>query len=123
LTPVHAVVLTVQTDAELLKLPIQRKEYAVIDLTPSQIQGLKLAKSGDLFPLDGKKWTHLNAEVTYAKHDRFKERPQKIKSLTTATLRTLRDHGLVKSLDSNAQIDESAHGITMAGKMWLSLFG
>lgn len=94
----------------------------MIDLTPSQIQGLKLAKSGDLFPLDGKRWTHLNAEVTYAKHDRFKERPQKVKSLTSATIRALREHGLVQSLDPDAQIDESAHRITMAGKMWLSLY-
>lgn len=95
----------------------------MIDLTPSQVQGLKLAKSGNLFPTDGNKWTHLNAEVTYAKHDRFKERPQKVKSLTGATLTALREHGFVKSLDPDAQIDESAHEITMAGKMWLSLFG
>jgi hypothetical protein len=90
---------------------------------PSQIQGLRLAKSRDLFPLDGKKWTHLNAEVTYAKHDRFKARPQKVKSISTATLGILRKHGLVKSLNPNVQADDSARGITMAGKMWLSLFG
>jgi hypothetical protein len=93
----------------------------MIDLTTTQIQGLKLAKNGDLFPLDGKKWTHLNAQVTYAKHDRFKERPQKVKSLTTVTLKALRDHGLIKSIDA-VQIDQSAHAITMAGKMWLSLY-
>jgi hypothetical protein len=94
----------------------------MIELTPAQIQGLKLAKHGDLFPMGEKKWTHLNAEVTYAKHDRFKERPQKVKSLTTATLAALRDHGLIKNLDPTVKIDQSSHAITMAGKMWLSLF-
>lgn len=51
----------------------------MITLTPTQIRGLKLAKDGKLFPLPPKKWTHLNAVVTYAKTDRFKERPQKVK--------------------------------------------
>ena len=91
----------------------------MIELTPAQVKGLKLAKDGDLFPKEGNKWTHLNAEVTYLKRDRFKERPQAIKSLTTATLRQLRDHGLLRSLGSAEQSDEAAHEITMAGKMWL----
>lgn len=91
----------------------------MIELTPMQVRALKLAKDGDLFLQEGNKWTHLNAEVTYLKRDRFKERPQKIKSLTTATLRQLRDFGLVKSLGPDEQSEESAHTITMAGKMWL----
>ncbi|MDX0638972.1 hypothetical protein GOD58_11140 [Sinorhizobium medicae] len=91
----------------------------MIELTPTQIRGLKLAKDGDVYPQDGKRWTHLNAQVTYARNDRFKERPQKIKFLSTATLNELREHGLVKALDTNAIPEESAHGITMAGKMLL----
>ncbi|MCO5733105.1 hypothetical protein [Rhizobium sp. SSA_523] len=88
-------------------------------LTPVQIRGLKLAKDGDLYPQEGNKWTHQNATVTYARNDRFKERPQKIKFVTTATLQALRDHGLLKSLDADTQSPEAPHGITMAGKMWL----
>jgi hypothetical protein len=89
------------------------------DLTPTQIKGLKLAKEGDLFPQPGKRWTHQNAEVTYSKSDRFKERPQKIKFLTTTTLKELAELGFVKSLAENEQSEEAAHAITMAGKMWL----
>ncbi|WP_454287784.1 hypothetical protein [Rhizobium arsenicireducens] len=89
------------------------------ELTPVQIRGLKLAKDGDLFPAEGKKWTHLNAEITYARSDRFKERPQKIKFLKTATLNELRDFGLLQALNPDVDLEESAHGITMAGKMWL----
>ncbi|YCI06507.1 hypothetical protein M1D34_25895 (plasmid) [Ensifer sp. D2-11] len=91
----------------------------MIELTPTQIRGLKLAKDGDVHPQGGKRWTHLNAQVTYAKQDRFKERPQKIKFLTTATLNELREYRLVKALDTDVPPDESAHGITMAGKMLL----
>lgn len=91
----------------------------MIELTPTQIRGLKLAKDGDVHPQGGKRWTHLNAQVTYARKDRFKERPQKIKFLTTATLNELRGHNLVKALDTDVPPDESAHGITMAGKMLL----
>jgi hypothetical protein len=91
----------------------------MIELTPAEVRGLKLAKDGDLFPQEGKKWTHLNAEVTYARTDRFKERPQKIKFLTTATVTTLRNHGLIQSLDPERAPEESSHGITMAGKIWL----
>ncbi|ASP95794.1 hypothetical protein [Sinorhizobium meliloti] len=91
----------------------------MIELTPTQIRGLKLAKDGDVHPQGGKRWTHLNPQVTYAKQDRFKERPQKIKFLTTATLNELRDHSLVKALDTDVPPEESAHGITMAGKMLL----
>jgi hypothetical protein len=90
-----------------------------ITLTPVQIRGLKLAKEGDLFPQEAKKWTHLNAVVTYAKSDRFKERPQKIKFLTTETLDALRELGLLRSLNPDVKTEEAAHGITMAGKMWL----
>jgi hypothetical protein len=88
------------------------------ELTPTQIRGLKLVKDGDVYLQEGKKWTHQNAAVTYAKTDRFKERPLKIKFLTTSTLQELRGHGLVQALDA-ATPEESAHGITMAGKMWL----
>lgn len=95
------------------------KDEDMIELTPTQIRGLKLAKDGDVYPQDGKRWTHLNAQVTYARNDRFKERPQKIKFLSTATLNELREHGLVKALDTNVIPEESAHGITMAGKMLL----
>ena len=97
----------------------QNATPAVIELTPTQIKGLKLAKDGDLFPQDAKKWTHLNAVVTYARTDRFKERPQKVKFLTTTTLDELREFGLLRSLNPNAKTDEAAHGITMAGKVWL----
>lgn len=90
-----------------------------VELTPTQIRGLKLAKDGDLFPQEAKKWTHLNAVVTYARNDRFKERPQKIKFLTTTTLNELREYGLLRILNEDVSVEESAHGITMAGKMWL----
>jgi|TARA_R110000751_G_scaffold46454_1_gene104521 hypothetical protein len=91
----------------------------MIELTPTQIRGLKLAKDGDVYPQVGKKWTHLNAEITYARTDRFKERPQKIKFLTTTTLTELREHGLLKPVDPDSAPEESAHGITMAGKILL----
>jgi len=90
-----------------------------ITLTPAQIRGLKLAKEGDLFPREGDRWTHLDASVTYAKNDRFRERPQKIKFLTSSTLATLREFGLLRSLDPDGKTQEAAHGITLAGKMWL----
>ncbi|WP_151613024.1 hypothetical protein [Sinorhizobium alkalisoli] len=91
----------------------------MIELTPTQIRGLKLVRDGDVYPQGGKRWTHLNAQVTYAKHDRFKERPQKVKFLTTATLNDLRKHSLVKALNTDVPPEESAHGITMAGKILL----
>ncbi|MHA7970188.1 hypothetical protein [Rhizobium sp. CAU 1783] len=91
----------------------------MLELTPVQIRGLKLAKDGDLFPAEGNSFTHLNAQVTYARTDRFKERPQKIKSVKTATVNELREHGLLQVLNSDSAADQSAHGITMAGKMWL----
>ena len=90
-----------------------------ITLTPAQIRGLKLAKEGDLFPQEANKWTHLNAAVTYARNDRFRERPQKIQFLTTATLDTLRELGLLRSLNPDVKTEEAAHGITMVGKIWL----
>jgi hypothetical protein len=88
-------------------------------LTPTQIRGLKLAKDGDLYPQEAKRWTHLNAVITYARTDRFKERPLKVKFLTTTTVTELRNHGLLKALNEDVAPEESAHGITMAGKMWL----
>ncbi len=90
-----------------------------ITLTPAQIRGLKLAKEGDLFPQEANKWTHRDASVTYAKNDRFRERPQKVRFLTSATLDTLLGFGLLRSLDSDRETQEAAHGITMNGKMWL----
>lgn len=90
-----------------------------VELTPTQIRGLKLAKDGDLHPQDGNRWTHLDATVTYAKTDRFKERPLKVKFATTTTLEQLRDYGLLKGLNPDVGATETPHGITMAGKMWL----
>jgi hypothetical protein len=92
-------------------------EALTVSLTPTQIRGLKLAKDGALYLQEDKKWTHLNATVTYARTDRFKERPLKIKSMTTATLVELKGHGLLRPLDADAA--DAAHEITMAGKMWL----
>jgi hypothetical protein len=89
------------------------------ELTPTQVRGLKLAKDGDVYPQEGKKWTHLNAEVTYARTDRFKERPQKIKFMTTTTLNELRHQGLIKPVDPDVEPDQCAHAITMAGKIQL----
>jgi hypothetical protein len=91
----------------------------MVDLTPTQIRGLKLAKEGDLYPQDDKKWTHLNATITYARTDRFKERPLKIKFATTATLEELKNNGLLQTLNPDVEPKVSAYGITMAGKMWL----
>src|SRR4051794_7656240 len=90
-----------------------------VELTPTQIRGLKLAKDGDLYPQDGNRWTHLDATVTYAKSDRFKERPLKVKFATTATLGQLRDYGLMQGRSPDVSAAETPHGITMAGKMWL----
>lgn len=90
-----------------------------VELTPTQVRGLKLAKDGDLFPQEGKRWTHLNADVTYSKSDRFKERPLKVKFATTATIDQLREFGLLRELNPDVDPAESAHGITMAGKIWL----
>ncbi|OLP42677.1 hypothetical protein [Rhizobium oryziradicis] len=91
----------------------------MIELTPTQIRGLKLAKDGDLFPQAAKKWTHLNAEVTYSKTDRFKERPQKIKFLTTTTMNELTELGLIERNNVEDDADQDPRKITMAGKMWL----
>jgi hypothetical protein len=88
-------------------------------LTPTQIRGLKLAKEGHLFPQASKKWTHLNATVTYARTDRFQERPQKVKFLTTTTLDELRELGFVERRHPGDQIEPDSYQITMAGKMWL----
>ena len=92
---------------------------AEINLTPTQLRGLKLAKDGDLFPQEAKRWTHLNATITYARTDRFKERPQKIKFLTTTTLEELRENGLVARCNVADNANEDPHEITMAGKIWL----
>lgn len=91
----------------------------MIELTPTQVRGLKLAKDGDLFPQAAKKWTHLNAEVTYSKTDRFKERPQKIKFLTTTTVNELTELGLIERNNVEDDADQDSRKITMAGKMWL----
>jgi hypothetical protein len=93
--------------------------YTMMELTPTQIRGLKLAKEGKLFPQPSKKWTHLNAEVTYARTDRFKERPQKIKFLTTTTLTELREMGLIERCNQEEAPEQDPHEITMAGKIWL----
>ncbi|EPE95048.1 hypothetical protein [Rhizobium grahamii] len=90
-----------------------------ITLTPAQVRGLKLAKDGDLFRGDNGKWTHLNATVTYAKNDRFKERPQKVKVVSTATVEDLKQFGLLQNLAPEADEHQAVYGITMAGKIWL----
>lgn len=90
-----------------------------VELAPVQIKILKLAKDGDLYPQDGGRWTHLNAEVSYKKSDRFKERPIKVKYALTATVNQLRDFGLLQVLNADTDPAACAHGITMAGKMWL----
>jgi hypothetical protein len=90
-----------------------------LELTPVQIRGLKLAKEGNLFPQPAKKWTHENATVTYAKTDRFKERPQKIRFLTTATLNELEEFGFLERSHLDHDVANDPRGITMAGKMWL----
>lgn len=90
-----------------------------VDLTPTQIRGLKLAKDGDLFPQEGNRWTHLNAQVTYAATDRFKERPRAVKTSTTATLNQLLEYGLLREFTPDAVKSDTAYGITMAGKIWL----
>ncbi|WP_137156374.1 hypothetical protein [Rhizobium sp. FKL33] len=90
-----------------------------IELTPTQIKALKLVKEGGLHLGEGNKWTHLNAEVTYLKRDRFKERPQPIKTVTTTVITQLRDYGFIKPTAEGADADTAAHEITMAGKMWL----
>lgn len=90
-----------------------------LELTPVQIRGLKLAKEGNLFPQAAKKWTHLNAQVTYAKTDRFHERPQKIRFLTTVTLNELEEFGLIERTRLEDDIASDPREITMAGKMWL----
>jgi hypothetical protein len=90
-----------------------------VELTPAQVKGLKLAKAGDLHPQGENRWTHLDATVTYAKSDRFKERPIKVKFATTTTVDQLREFGLVRELDADDSTSGSVHSITMAGKMWL----
>ncbi|NLS01049.1 hypothetical protein HGP17_29815 [Rhizobium sp. P38BS-XIX] len=89
------------------------------ELAPSQISGLKLAQQGDLHPQSPKKWTHLNATVTYAKNDRWKERPQKIKSVSDKTLKELSELGFLERLHLNDDAASDAYAITMAGKIWL----
>ena len=89
------------------------------ELTPTQIRGLKLAKDGNLYPQPPKKWTHLNAVVTYAKTDRFQERPQKIKFLTNQTLDELKEFGLIERCNTDLAVEKDSHEITMAGKIWL----
>ena len=91
----------------------------MIELSPSQIAGLKLAQQGDLHPQSPKKWTHANATVTYAKNDRWKERPQKIKSVTDVTLNQLEANGFLERRHVDDDASKDAYGITMAGKVWL----
>jgi hypothetical protein len=91
----------------------------VASLTPSQVQALKLARSGDLHSTDGRSWTHLNAVVTYARSDRFEERPIKVKSATTTTVERLTELDLLRNLDGTDGEAHSPRAITMAGKLWL----
>jgi hypothetical protein len=89
------------------------------ELTPAQIAGLKLAQQGDLHPQSAKKWTHENATVTYAKNDRWKERPQKIKSVSNVTLGQLIEPGFLERRHVDDDAEKDVYGITMAGKIWL----
>lgn len=91
----------------------------MIELTPSQVAALKLARDGDLYPQPMKKWTHQNATVTYAKNDRWKERPQKVKSVTSKALDELKASGFVERRHLDHDASKDVYGITMAGKMWL----
>jgi hypothetical protein len=91
----------------------------MIELTPSQIAALKLARDGDLYPQPANKWTHENATVTYAKTDRWKERPQKVKSVTAKTLGELKEPGFLERRHLDDDVSKDVYGITMAGKMWL----
>ena len=100
-------------------MSIKTSTSLTVELAPVQIRGLKLAKEGDLYPQDGGRWTHLNADVSYKKSDRFKERPIKVKFASTATIDQLRDFGLLQLLNADIDPTVSAHRITMAGKMWL----
>lgn len=90
-----------------------------ITLTPVQIRGLKLALEGDLYPQEGNKWTHLNATITYAKTDRFKERARKIRFATTTTVVQLRDFALLSEVGADEGEGQLRQEITMAGKIWL----
>lgn len=91
----------------------------IIELVPSQIAGLKLVQQGNLYPQSAKKWTHENATVTYAKSDRWKERPQKVKFISDKTLKELMGFGFLERLHLNDDAEKDAYAITMAGKIWL----
>jgi len=91
----------------------------MIELTPALISALKLAKDGDLHPQATNKWTHENATVTYAKNDRWKERPQKIKSVTPKSIEVLSGSCLIERRNLDTDAAKDVYGITMAGKMWL----
>lgn len=93
-------------------------EALLVALTPGQTSALKLAKLGDLHPQNAKTWTHLDATVTYARSDRFKERPIKVKTATTATVERLQELGLLESVDGTSGTT-APQKITMAGKLWL----
>lgn len=89
-----------------------------IDLTPAQTRALKLAKAGDLHPNGQNGWTHKDAVVTYARTDRFKERPRKVVVVTGKTVDELREHGFLRATGSPSDTD-CPHAITMPGKIWL----
>lgn len=90
-----------------------------IDLTPTQTKGLKLAKDGDLYPNGNNGWTHKNAVVTYARTDRFKERPRKVVVVTRKTIDELRDLGFLRGVNATPDAEDIPHQITMSGKIWL----
>ncbi|TCL75565.1 hypothetical protein [Rhizobium sp. BK251] len=91
----------------------------MVELSQPQIAALKLARDGDLYPQPSSKWTHQNATVTYAKSDRWKERPQKVKSVTAKTLVELEEPGFLERRHLNDEKSKDVYGITMAGKIWL----
>lgn len=91
----------------------------MLKLSPSQLAGLKLARAGDLFPQPDGKWTHENATITYAKNDRWKERPQKIKFVTAKILFDLCRNGFIERRNLTTDDITDSYGISMAGKIWL----
>jgi hypothetical protein len=90
-----------------------------IILTPTQTQALKLAKDGDLHSNGHNGWGHKDAVVTYARNDRFKERPRKVVAATSKTVEELRELGFLRAFHQQAEAEGVTYQITMLGKIWL----
>lgn len=98
-----------------------RKAHALpdISLTPSQTRALKLAKTGDLHGDGNNGWTLKDAVVTYARTDRFRERPRKVVVVNGKTIGELREHGFLQGPEVPAEAGGVPYQITMQGKIWL----